>query len=210
MTLGERITDLRKKQGLKGVELATRAGLNQSYLSKLERGKAGWSSEGLEAIACALGTTPGALLGDGNIEPTFIGGHRVPIIDYIPAGLPAGVAPSFRNEDVDGWEVVNMRDPDELFGMRIKGRSMEPEFREGDTIIIRHGLMPHPGDYVVATDTDLRESTFKKYKELRTDETGRTVFALVPLNDDFPILRSDERPLQIVGTMVRHLRDYRR
>lgn len=210
MNVGARIRELRKKAQLSGVELAARAGLNQSYLSKLERGRAGYSAEGIEALANALGVGLADVFGSSGMTPVPVGGRLIPILDFIPAGLPGGVAQTFRNDDVSGYIACDLRDPDELFGMIIKGRSMEPEFREGDTIIVRYGLMPHPGNYVVATDTELRESTFKKYKEIGTDANGRTVFALVPLNDDYPTLRSDERPLKIVGTMVRHTRDYRR
>ena len=73
------------------------------------------------------------------------------MLDYVPAGLPGGIASNYRNDDTDGWIVADLRDADELFAMTIKGRSMEPEFKTGETIIVRYGLMPHPGDFVVAT-----------------------------------------------------------
>jgi len=86
MRIGERIRELRKKKKMAGVQLATRAGVNQSYLSKLERGQAGFSEEGLEKIAKALGTDVAGLFGGGNVTPVALGaGAKVPIIDYAQA-----------------------------------------------------------------------------------------------------------------------------
>ena len=53
------------------------------------------------------------------------------------------------------------------------------------------------------------EATFKKYRPRAVDARGSMVFELVPLNDDYPIIRSDVTPVRIVGTMVEH-RKYRR
>ena len=41
------------------------------------------------------------------------------------------------------------------------------------------------------------------------NERGNMIFELVPLNDDFPSLRSDVNDIHIVGTMIEH-RKYRR
>jgi hypothetical protein len=41
------------------------------------------------------------------------------------------------------------------------------------------------------------------------DAAGNMVFELIPLNDDYPTLRSDVDHIRIVGTMVEH-RKYRR
>jgi hypothetical protein len=38
---------------------------------------------------------------------------------------------------------------------------------------------------------------------------GQEVFELVPLNEDYAIMRSDQQPIQIIGTMMEHTR-YRR
>jgi len=42
------------------------------------------------------------------------------------------------------------------------------------------------------------------------DESGHEVFELVPLNNDYPVLRSDERHLIVIGTMIEHRRKFRR
>lgn len=94
------------------------------------------------------------------------------------------------------------------FALRIEGDSMEPDFKEGDIIIVDPELEPVPGEFVVAKNGD-NEATFKKYRPTFTDISGRQQYELVPLNDDYPTINSSERPLKIIGVMVEH-RIYRR
>lgn len=84
---------------------------------------------------------------------------------------------------------------------------MEPEFVEGDRIVIDPEIAPSPGDYVVAMNGD-NDVTFKKYRSRGVIE-GEEVFELVPLNPDYPTLSSLHSPITILGTMVEHRR-YRR
>ncbi len=85
---------------------------------------------------------------------------------------------------------------------------MLPEFKPGDRVIIDPSTSPQPGDYVVAKNGE-EEATFKKYRPRGVNERGDVVFELVPLNEDYPSMRSDVTPIRIVGTMVEH-RKYRR
>lgn len=94
------------------------------------------------------------------------------------------------------------------FALRIEGDSMEPDFKEGDIIIVDPELEPIPGEFVVAKNGN-NEATFKKYRPTFTDLTGRQHYELVPLNDDYPTINSSDRPLKIIGVMIEH-RIYRR
>ena len=85
---------------------------------------------------------------------------------------------------------------------------MEPDFKEGDIIIVDPELEPIPGEFVVAKNGE-NEATFKKYRPTFTDLTGRQHYELVPLNDDYPTINSSDRPLKIIGVMIEH-RIYRR
>lgn len=85
---------------------------------------------------------------------------------------------------------------------------MLPDFQPGDRVIIDPSVRPQPGDYVVAKNGE-EEATFKKYRLRSINEQGVEVFELVPLNPDYPSIRSDEVPIKIVGTMV-EVRKYRR
>ncbi len=52
----------RKKRGYTQDQLAERAGLSKPFISQLESGKKQYTQQTLEALAAALGTTPGALV----------------------------------------------------------------------------------------------------------------------------------------------------
>jgi transcriptional regulator with XRE-family HTH domain len=74
---GAHIRALRKKAGLSGRQVAEQAGLDQSYLSRLERGKEGIyapSEEKVQALARALGEDPDVLLAmTGRVSQELLG-----------------------------------------------------------------------------------------------------------------------------------------
>lgn len=77
MTIGERIQRLRDQRGLNQADLATRAGVGQSLLSRIERGsRPNPTADILRKLARALGCTTDYLVGmheedkDSECEPT--------------------------------------------------------------------------------------------------------------------------------------------
>lgn len=99
---------------------------------------------------------------------------------------------------------TNMDLSESSFTLIISGRSMEPEFKEGDAVVIDPEVDPLPGDFVVAKNGQ-EEALFKKYRP-RGFINGEEVYELVPLNEDYPTVRSDQEPIRIIGTMVEHRR----
>ena len=86
---------------------------------------------------------------------------------------------------------------------------MEPDFIEGDVVIIDPTEHPHAGEFVAAVNGDY-EATFKKYRPLgEIDQFGREHFELIALNPDYPKLSTLKQEIRIIGTMVEH-RIYRR
>lgn len=139
------------------------------------------------------------------LELSEIGSRKIPLINYVQAGKWTGVGDY---GGIDSFVLSDLDLSNDAFALIIRGRSMLPEFREGDRIIVDPEVVPIPGDYVVAQNGE-DEATFKKYKEIGTDENGDKVIELVPLNPDFPTMRSDRDPIRIIGTMIEHRR-YRR
>ena len=87
---------------------------------------------------------------------------------------------------------------------------MEPEFRQGDRVIVDPAVDPVPGDYVVAKLSDEGEATFKKYRPGPFERGQPSRIDLLPLNPDWPTMSIDKRrPGRILATMVEHHR-YRR
>lgn len=86
---------------------------------------------------------------------------------------------------------------------------MLPEFRSGDRVLIDPEVSPRPGDFVAAKNSH-EEATFKKYRVRGVDDRGNQIFELVPLNEDFETLYSDQQRLAVIGVMVEHRKKYRR
>ena len=63
---GRRIVQLRKECGLSQEGLALRAGLDRSYMGRIERGEQSVSLDKIWEIADALGTTPGDFFRETN------------------------------------------------------------------------------------------------------------------------------------------------
>lgn len=206
MGVGERIKELREKRKMAGVHLAARAGINQSYLSKLERGKAGFSEEGLTKIARALGTNVSTLFGNGSLAPARVSnGLGVAVLTIEQAALPADM---ISNGKIEGFILAEADNVEDLFALYIRDQSNYPEFRIDDLVIIDRSASPRPGDMVIAVDGK-GEAIFRRYRVIKSGSRGAVVFALVPMNEDYPTLRSDECPLSVRGVMVEH-RKYRR
>ena len=67
--LGQRIKYLRKRAGMSASRLASKAGLTQSHLSKLETGAAKPSLEALERICQAMGVRLAEFFAAGEEQP---------------------------------------------------------------------------------------------------------------------------------------------
>lgn len=146
--------------------------------------------------------------GNSNVIPAAVGERRIPLLNYVQAGDFADCGQNFTMEDVE-YLLTDLDLSDRAFALQIKGDSMLPEFKEGDRIIVDCEISPRPGDFVVAKNSE-QEATFKKYRLLQIDSSGNEVFELTPLNEDYPLMRSDEHHIQIIGTMVEHRKYYRR
>jgi len=216
ITIAERLKLAREEQNLTQEEVAARAGVAQGTIANIESSHRKSPRE-LMAIASAVkvnpewlksGKGPKAASESGNVVPAPIGGIRIPVINYVQAGMWSGVIDGSQHGDADDWLTTDQQFSRSAFALEIKGDSMLPKFEPGDRVIIDPDVAPLPGDFVVAKNGE-EEATFKKYRPRGADASGETVFELVPLNDDYAPMRSDLMPIRIVGTMVEH-RKYRR
>lgn len=146
---------------------------------------------------------------DQNVIPVPSGKRAIPVISAVQAGklteindpypAGAGYAVEYADDDLSRW----------AFALEIDGDSMLPDFRPGDRVIVDPEIAPNPGDFVVAKN-GREEATFKKYRPRGIGADGNMIFELVPLNDDYPTMRSDVERLRVIGVMVEHRKKYRR
>ncbi|HBL0732895.1 TPA: helix-turn-helix domain-containing protein [Kluyvera ascorbata] len=205
MSLAARFKARRLELGMTQVEVAAAAGVSQQSIESIESGRTR-KPRNLLDLAKALKCSPDWLLNGKNIMPLAeVSTRRIPVLSYVQAGQ---LTEAKDNTDFSGEMEYVLADadvPETCFALRIDGDSMQPEFKEGDIVIIDPDLCPAPGEFVVAKNNG-HEATFKKYRPLGV---GIADFELVPLNPDYPVLRSAEVPLRIIGVMIEH-RIYRR
>ncbi|ATP90368.1 helix-turn-helix domain-containing protein [Aeromonas media] len=215
MNIGERIKLSRSRLKMTQQQLGDRIGANKASISQWENGVYTPDAKNLSALAKALSVSVFWLMdGKGDpagqnleIAPPDI--HRIPVISYVQAGVWTETS---EIREYDGnlvYITTDLELGERAFAIELKGHSMEPEFVEGDIVLIDPDEHPHPGDFVVAKNGE-EAATFKKYRPRGVGEDGQEVFELVPLNDDFPTMRSDRQHIHIIGTMVEHRRRRKR
>ena len=139
--------------------LARAGGLDPTTFNKSKRiskeGKPRWpNGESLSRILGATGESLAsfaALVGETDM-PAFA--RRIPVIGYVQAG-DRGYFDDAGYPVGSGWdEVVFPRLADEhAFALEISGQSMEPVYREGDTIVVSPSAEIRRGDRVVVKTT---------------------------------------------------------
>jgi SOS-response transcriptional repressor LexA len=227
MTIGKTIRKLRKEKGLTLNQMATLIESDVGNLSRLERDQQGYSDQIVSKIAGALGVPVSVLFAqddeeleilrraaegvrppagpfDENVVRVPMGTRPIPVISSVQAGALRDMEAPY--EPGDGYAVVYTDDmalSRWTFSLEVEGESMLPRFQPGDLLIVDPELSPNPGNFVVARN-GTNQATFKKYRPRGVDEHGNMVFELVPLNEDYPTLRSDTEKLTVLGVVVEH------
>lgn len=216
-SVGDRIRRLRKSLGLTQVKMASMLGIRAPSVVQWESDKTNLSGENLLNAAKLFGVTPDYILYGGDLEASTVPNmemaqpdiHRIPVISYVQAGVWTEFNEIRECDGNFSYITTDLELGDRAFAIVIRGNSMEPEFTEGDLVLIDPDEPIHPGDFVVAKNGE-EEATFKKYRPRGYGEDGKEIFELAPLNDDYATMRSDRHPIQIIGTMVEHRRRRRR
>jgi len=141
-----------------------------------------------------------------NIAPGPPIAGRVPLISWVQAGNWEPVADPYQPGDAEEWVLTTRRVGPHAFALRVVGDSMEPEFREGETIIVDPDREAVSGSYVIAKidggPDGNGEATFKRLIR----DGGRTY--LKPVNNAYPIMDMTGREFRIVGVVVEKRKEY--
>jgi phage repressor protein C with HTH and peptisase S24 domain len=150
------IDRLAAENGLSASGLARRAGLDPTTFNKSKRmtgdGKLRWpSTESVAKILDATGASLPefvALVGDPPAGPGSL--QRIPVIGYAQAGN-AGFFDDAGYPTGTGWDELlfpSLGDP-HAYALEVSGDSMDPVYRDGDTIILSPATQIRRGDRVV-------------------------------------------------------------
>lgn len=210
-TIGERIRQKRRELKLTQKELARRMKeISHVAISQWESNTTKPNAENLYELSILFGCDLSWLLrGEGqfsNVVNVNLNGNRIPIVDYDMLNAWDIVQPLKIKEEVEHI-MTDINISAFAFAVRVLGDSMEPNFIEGDVVIIDPEVKPVPGEFVLARDQN--DVLFRKYREDGVDAGGGSHFVLTPLNEDYVQMASRLHDVQIIGTMVEH-RIYRR
>ena len=149
------IDRLATKHGMSASGLARRSGLDPTTFNKSKRitkqGKQRWpSTESVSKVLAATGDSLAefvALMGEDNAS---ILAQRVPVIGYAQAG-DKGYFDDAGYPTGSGWDEVLFPQigDSHAFALEITGSSMEPIYRDGDTIVVSPAADIRRGDRVV-------------------------------------------------------------
>src|SRR5579862_2141167 len=91
--LGERIRAIRQLRRRTLKEIATAAGISESFLSQLERGRTNATIATLQRLATALGIEVSDLFSTGSSRPRVIRGEAREFVAWGSQGVPQPAAP---------------------------------------------------------------------------------------------------------------------
>ncbi len=133
--LGARVKRRRKQLGMSQVALSQSAGINQGYLSEIERGRRRPSNQTIHALAVALDLPEAVLVGEGrehdNPQPLEV--EHLPLFGSIPAGPPAQ-----SQEQLQLFPVLRHLWTPDHYCLRLTYDSMEPTLKPGDMVLVHY------------------------------------------------------------------------
>ena len=190
-----RIKELRQANNIKQAELARAINVSQATMSEYETGKYEPDIETLKKIADYFDVTVDYIVGGNRVSRKH--GVKIPVYRAVAAGIPIEAI-----EDIVDYEEIEpeLSATGEFFGLRIKGRSMEPRICEGDVVIVRKQDDADTGDTAIVLVNGY-EATCKRIKK---DGHG---IALIPNNPSYEVKyysaeEISSLPVRIIGKVV--------
>ena len=203
---GKLIREARAKQKLSRRQVAEKAGISEAHLRFVEMEERPMSPKTLRKVATVLGIDETPLIDAWlhenvwglSLAPKEL--QKIPVISWVHAGDFAMAEDPEQLADVEEWVWTMAKGPN-VFALRVEGDSMEPEFREGEIIVVNPHIAWEAGNYVIVKNAD-GEATFKQIKK-----KGK-MWVLHPLNPKYEDIQVDNRQLYVVGVVVEKLKRY--
>ena len=207
MYIGEIIKQYRTKNDLSQRAFASRTSLSPSYINTLEKiynpktGKPySVTTDVALELANAMNMKIEDLLNIINKDQEFkINSTSNSAVVFVYGSIPAGVPMECIEDIIDTEEIPAdmLRGGKQYFGLKVKGNSMEPEYLDGDTLILEKADDCESGDDCVVM-VNGNDGTFKRVIK---NENG---IILQPLNSEYyPMVFTNEQieslPVRVVG-----------
>lgn len=206
-TVGKYIRAKREEKGYSARELAKRSGISDAHVLYIENEQRKPTFDVVMKVLKALNSDLQEFLQETgylpvNVEPVTLKKTRlVPVVSWVTAGQWQAACDNFQPGDADDWIETEVKGKN-VFALKIKGDSMEPEFKEGEIVIVNPHVEAKSGDYVIVKN-DEEEATFKQLK------VYGEMNVLHPLNAKYPDieLKKGDR-YNIVGKVVEKKKRY--
>ena len=180
-TFSNRLEKAMRERNIKPVELHEKTGLSESLISKYLSGNAIARQDKISILADTLKINPVWLLGydvsmNKETKPQSVSSsNSILVYGTIPAGIPLECI-----EDILDTEEIStdmLKGGKQYFGLQVKGNSMNPDYLDGDTLILlKQDDCESGDDCVVMVNGD--DGTFKRVIKNQEAHTIR----LQPLN----------------------------
>jgi len=132
-SVGARIRRRRRELRLTQIDLAKASGVNQGYISTIERGLVKPRKATVDALSVALDMPQGVILGGGREHdtPQPLETRELPLFGTIPAGSPAE-----SQEQLEMFPVLRHQWSPDHYCLRLSFDSMEPTLKPGDIVLV--------------------------------------------------------------------------
>lgn len=206
--IGQYLKEKRLQKGYSLRDVAKQAGVSHQHIRDVEEGKKTPTFNWLMKIVRALAIDVSEFLKETgylpvNVEPASLGKLRqIPVVSWVIAGKWSEVCDAFQPGDADEWIETDVKGV-HVFALMVKGDSMEPEFYEGDIIVVNPHVEPVVGDFVIVKNSESEEATFKQLKKYGD------ILVLHPLNPKYPDIEiKDPSKYRIIGKVVEKKKKY--
>lgn len=193
----EQLRILRKRDGWTQAEVAAKLGVDRSTYAKYENGQSEPNFEMLQKLADLFRSSADFLIGCTD-HPSSKSGTWVPVLGDVAAGIPIEAV-----ENIVDYEEIDtaMASNGKYYGLRIKGRSMEPRIREGDVVIVRQQEDADTGDTAVVL-VNGESATVKRIK--KEPDGGLWLLPNNPAYDPqhYSPAEVADKPVRIIGKVV--------
>jgi SOS-response transcriptional repressor LexA len=206
-TLGVFFKAKREAEGWSSREAGKHAGMSHAHIIDIENDKIVPAFDKVVRLLKAYHVSMDELLAETgymppNVLPAKMGKLRkVPVISWVTAGDWSEACDMFQPGDAEDWIETDVKG-ECVFALRVQGDSMEPEFIEGEIIIINPHIDVSPGDYVVVKNGK-GEATLKQLKKY-----GNT-YVLHPLNPKYQDMEVKKGEFHIIGPVAKKMKSYK-